>query len=244
MPGRLAKQCRERWCNHLDPNIKRTSWTPEEDLIIIETIRKIGTKWADIARNLPGRTDNSVKNRWNSTLRRKKIEEIQSACENRNEQKNENIVSFELKCNIGINYASLNALMSSNVNPNISNPSNTNIRSDVHSNIHDVNSNMNGYDVGMYLNTEYSTSPITNRESNKSISGIDAHLFSSLNETSAGNGIGINMSYLMNKPHLCSENNNENILNNSRNNLLENRRRLSEMLELRKSQYIDSQTIC
>ena len=74
MPGRIAKQCRERWCNHLDPGIKRTSWTPEEDRIIVETIRRIGTKWADIARLLPGRTDNSVKNRWNSTLRRQKAE--------------------------------------------------------------------------------------------------------------------------------------------------------------------------
>lgn len=71
MSGRIAKQCRERWWNHLDPNVKRSGWTPQEDQAICEAIRRIGPKWADIARILPGRTDNSVKNRWNSTLRRR-----------------------------------------------------------------------------------------------------------------------------------------------------------------------------
>lgn len=91
MPGRIAKQCRERWCNHLDPSINHAQWTEEEDRIIIEKIRQVGTKWADIARLLPGRTDNSVKNRWNSTLRRRKIVDVNNQppiiCENRPEQK-------------------------------------------------------------------------------------------------------------------------------------------------------------
>ena len=69
--NRLGKQCRERWYNHLSPDVNKSKWTEQEDLVLLHAYMEFGSRWSIIAGYLPGRTDNSIKNHYNSTIKRK-----------------------------------------------------------------------------------------------------------------------------------------------------------------------------
>ncbi|XP_047171309.1 transcription factor MYB101-like [Vigna umbellata] len=68
---RCGKSCRLRWANHLRPNLKKGAFSPEEEQIIIDLHSKLGNKWARMAAQLPGRTDNEIKNFWNTRMKRR-----------------------------------------------------------------------------------------------------------------------------------------------------------------------------
>ncbi|KAL2333247.1 hypothetical protein Fmac_014460 [Flemingia macrophylla] len=70
---RCGKSCRLRWINYLRPNIKRGNFAQDEEDLIIKLHALLGNRWSLIAGRLPGRTDNEVKNYWNSHIRRKLI---------------------------------------------------------------------------------------------------------------------------------------------------------------------------
>ncbi|KAF3566383.1 hypothetical protein DY000_02019358 [Brassica cretica] len=72
--NRCGKSCRLRWTNYLRPDIKRGKFSPEEEQTILNLHAVVGNKWSTIANNLPGRTDNEIKNFWNTHLKKKLIQ--------------------------------------------------------------------------------------------------------------------------------------------------------------------------
>ncbi|XP_058741329.1 transcription factor MYB118-like [Vicia villosa] len=68
--GKTNKQCWNRWHNHVRPDIEKGPWSKEEDMTLIKAHKEVGNKWTEIAKRLPRRTENTVRNHWNNTKKR------------------------------------------------------------------------------------------------------------------------------------------------------------------------------
>ncbi|XP_058765194.1 transcription factor MYB59-like [Vicia villosa] len=77
--SRSGKSCRLRWVNYLHPDLKRGKMTPHEESLVMDLHSKWGNRWSRIARKLPGRTDNEIKNYWRTHMRKKRAQEKKHA---------------------------------------------------------------------------------------------------------------------------------------------------------------------
>ncbi|XP_062084062.1 transcription factor MYB46 [Humulus lupulus] len=106
---RCGKSCRLRWINYLRPDLKRGAFSPQEEELIIHLHSLLGNRWSQIAARLPGRTDNEIKNFWNSTVK-KRLKNLSSSSTT---SPNTSDSSFELKDSISSMDARLNIPCSS-----------------------------------------------------------------------------------------------------------------------------------
>ncbi|KAL0398987.1 UNVERIFIED_CONTAM: Transcription factor [Sesamum radiatum] len=103
---RCGKSCRLRWINYLRPDVKRGNFTPQEEQTIIDLHTSIGNKWSKIAAYLPGRTDNEIKNVWNTHLKKRLLQTDKNAVINCHKNEANDIESSHMNCSASSSSAS------------------------------------------------------------------------------------------------------------------------------------------
>ncbi|PHT57412.1 Transcription factor MYB21 [Capsicum baccatum] len=100
---RTGKSCRLRWLNYLRPDVRRGNITPEEQLLIMELHAKWGNRWSKIAKHLPGRTDNEIKNYWRTRIQKhiKQAEDMNRLSSNISDQPNNDQQASTSQASIG-----------------------------------------------------------------------------------------------------------------------------------------------
>jgi hypothetical protein len=73
VPGRSTRQCRDRWLNYLSPDVNRMPWTTDEDALLFDLLQTHGPKWGCLVTFFHNRTQNNIKNRWNTVTRKARI---------------------------------------------------------------------------------------------------------------------------------------------------------------------------
>ncbi|GKD30108.1 transcription factor MYB36-like protein [Tanacetum coccineum] len=121
--NRCGKSCRLRWLNYLRPNIKHGGFSQEEDNIICSLYISIGSRWSIIAAQLPGRTDNDIKNYWNTKLKKKLFRRHKQSFANTSDDLKD-VNAMETLSNSAIERLQLHMQLQNLANPNISSSSN------------------------------------------------------------------------------------------------------------------------
>ncbi|KAL9345431.1 hypothetical protein Peur_063106 [Populus x canadensis] len=120
---RCGKSCRLRWLNYLRPNIKRGNYTEEEEEIIISLHETLGNRWSAIAAQLPGRTDNEIKNHWHTNLKKrltKKSVEATRSCSDDDKGQEKDTGETEVNTQIPANSAQIIESSSCTLSPQAS----------------------------------------------------------------------------------------------------------------------------